>query len=48
MKATFIAIKSNILPFCMSLFDVVHEEREGKEVIKIIVASGPEKLYYLK
>ncbi|WP_103664999.1 Fic family protein [Gracilimonas amylolytica] len=41
-------LKNNILPSCMGLFDVVHEEREGKDVIKIIVASGPEKPYYLK
>lgn len=41
-------LKNNILPSCMGLFDVVHEEHEGKEVIKIIVASGPEKPYYLK
>lgn len=41
-------LKNNILPSCMGLFDVVHEEREGKDGIKIIVASGPEKPYYLK
>ena len=41
-------LKNNILPSCMGLFDVVHEEREGSDVIKIIVASGPEKPYYLK
>lgn len=32
----------------MGLFDVVHEEYEVNDVIKIIVASGPEKPYYLK
>ena len=41
-------LKNNILPSCMGLFDVVHEERDGNEIIKIIVASGPEKPYYLK
>jgi len=41
-------LKNNILPSCMGLFDVVHEEHEGNDVIKIIVASGPEKPYYLK
>jgi predicted HTH transcriptional regulator len=41
-------LKNNILPSCMGLFDVVCEEQQGKEIIKIIVASGPEKPYYLK
>ncbi len=29
------------------LFEVVTEEREGKAIIKIIVASGHEKPYYI-
>jgi predicted HTH transcriptional regulator len=41
-------LKNNILPSCMGLFDVVIEEKEGKEIIKLIVASGQEKPYYLK
>ena len=41
-------IKNNILPSCMGLFDVVAEEKEGKGIIKIIVASGSEKPYYIK
>lgn len=41
-------IKNNILPSAMGLFDVVAEEREGKEIIKIIVASGSEKPYFKK
>ena len=32
----------------MGLFDIVLEEREEKEIIKIIIASGPEKPYYLR
>lgn len=41
-------IKNNISPSAMGLFDVVAEEREGKGVIKIIVASGSEKPYFKK
>lgn len=41
-------IKTNILPSAMGLFDVILEKRDGKSVIKIIVASGPEKPYYLR
>lgn len=41
-------LKNNILPTCMGLFDIIGEEYDGKDVIKIIVASGPEKPYYLK
>ena len=32
----------------MGLFDVIHDQRNGKETIKIIVAGGSEKPYYLK
>ncbi len=31
----------------MGLFDVVSEERDGKKIIKLIVASGTEKPYYI-
>ena len=41
-------LKNNIQPSCLGLFDVIVETREGKEVIKITLASGPEKPYYLK
>jgi ATP-dependent DNA helicase RecG len=42
-------LKNNILPTCLGLFDIIEEEMSGgKSVIKIIVASGPEKPYYLK
>jgi predicted HTH transcriptional regulator len=39
-------IKNNISPSAMGLFDVVSEEKEGKTIIKIIVASGSEKPYF--
>ena len=41
-------LKNNIQPSCLGLFDVINETQEGKDVIKIIIASGSEKPYYLK
>jgi len=41
-------IKNNISPSAMGLFDVILEEKENKEVIKIIIASGSEKPYFKK
>ncbi len=39
-------IKHNISPSAMGLFDVVSEDKDGKTIIKIIVASGSEKPYW--
>ena len=41
-------LKSNILPSCLGLFDVCVEKIDGKDIIKIIFASGTEKPYYLR
>jgi len=41
-------LKNNIQPSIMGLFDIVHEQRDGKAVIRITVAGGLEKPYYLK
>ena len=41
-------LKNNIQPSCLGLFDVIHETRDGKDIIKLIVASGTEKPYYLR
>ena len=41
-------IKNNISPSAMGLFDVVAETKEGKKLIKIIVAGGTEKPYFKK
>ena len=41
-------LKNNILPSCLGLFDVIHEVREGKDIIKVTLASGSEKPYYLR
>lgn len=41
-------IKNNILPSCMGLFDIQAEKKGTKDIIKITIASGPEKPYYKK
>lgn len=41
-------LKNNILPSCMGLFDLVTEKKDEKDVIKLIVAGGYEKPYYIK
>ncbi|NEW80646.1 MAG: winged helix-turn-helix transcriptional regulator [Gelidibacter sp.] len=41
-------IKNNIAPSCMGLFDVVAETRDEKDIIKLIIASGQERPYYIK
>lgn len=40
-------LKNNITPSTMGLFDVVLLQEGGKTLIKVIVASGSEKPYYL-
>ena len=39
-------LKSNISPSCMGLFDISADEKGGKKIIKITLASGSEKPYY--
>jgi predicted HTH transcriptional regulator len=41
-------LKNNILPSCMGLFDLMHVQQLGKDIILINIASGPEKPYYIK
>ena len=41
-------LKQNIQPSCLGLFDVLVEENEGSPWIKLLVASGSEKPYYLR
>jgi predicted HTH transcriptional regulator len=41
-------LKNNISPSCMGLFDIMSENRTGHEIIKITLASGSEKPYYIK
>lgn len=41
-------LKNNIQPSIMGLFDIIHEKRGGVDVIRITVAGGLEKPYFLK
>ncbi|NLD06706.1 MAG: transcriptional regulator [Lactobacillus sp.] len=41
-------LKNNILLSCLGLFEILHEERQGKSIIKLIVASGRERPYCIK
>lgn len=41
-------LRNNIQPSIMGLFDLIHENMHGKDSLRIIIASGPEKPYYLK
>lgn len=41
-------LKTNISPSCMGLFDVVNETKNGKDIIKVIIASGTEKPYHIR
>ena len=39
-------LKNNIQPSCLGLFDVRTEKSGEKNLIKVIIASGPEKPYF--
>ncbi len=41
-------IKNNIQPSTLGLFDVVVETIDDKQIIKVVISSGTEKLYYLR
>lgn len=41
-------IKNNISPSCLGLFEILQEENQGQNIIKLIVASGREVPYYIK
>jgi predicted HTH transcriptional regulator len=41
-------LKHNISPSCLGLFEIIIENIEDKSIIKVIVASGREKPYYIK
>lgn len=41
-------LRNNIQPSCLGLFDLVLENDEGKDWLRLIVASGSEKPYYLR
>lgn len=41
-------LKHNIAPSCLGLFEVILEKYDGKNIIKLIIASGRETPYYIK
>ena len=41
-------IKNNIQPSTLGLFDIVVEKTDNVDVIKVVIASGTEKPYYLR
>ncbi|RZJ74516.1 MAG: ATP-binding protein, partial [Flavobacterium sp.] len=41
-------LKHNINPSCMGLFDVISEQRDSLDIIKLIIASGSERPYFIK
>jgi predicted HTH transcriptional regulator len=41
-------LKNNIQPSIMGLFDIIHEDHDGKDIVRITIAGGLEKPYYLK
>lgn len=41
-------LKNNILPSTLGLFDIVTEDMDGVDVIKILISSGTEKPYYIR
>ncbi|MDR2849152.1 MAG: putative DNA binding domain-containing protein [Verrucomicrobiota bacterium] len=41
-------IKNNIRPAVLGLFDVAHEQRDGKDVIRVVVSAGQQRPYYLR
>ena len=41
-------LKNNIRPSIMGLFEIIHERRVDSDVVRITVAGGLEKPYYLK
>src|SRR5690606_35804702 len=41
-------LKNNIVPSCMGLFDVVLEKHVDQDIVKVVVAGGLEKPYYVR
>ena len=41
-------IRNNIRPTVLGLFDVIPERRGGKDMIRVVVSSGPQKPYYIR
>ncbi len=41
-------LKNNIQPSIMGLFEILHETHDGKAVLRVTIAGGLEKPYFLK
>ena len=41
-------LRSNIVPSCMGLFDVLVEKSGDKDIIEIVITGGLEKPYYIR
>ena len=41
-------IKNNIRPATLGLFDVAHEQRNGKDIVRVVVSAGQQRPYYLR
>jgi ATP-dependent DNA helicase RecG len=41
-------LKHNIQPSIMGLFEIIHEQQQNKNIIRLMIAAGLEKPYYLK
>jgi len=40
--------KNNIRPATLGLFDVLREQRNGREIIRVVVSGGQQRPYYLR
>jgi len=41
-------IRNNIRPTVLGLYEVIPERRDDKDVIRVVVSSGPQKPYYIR
>ncbi len=41
-------LKNNVQPSIMGLFEIIHEIHDDKEVVRLVIAGGLEKPYFLK
>ena len=41
-------IRNNIGPQTLGLFDVILAQKEGKDIVRVIVSCGPERPYYIR
>ncbi|MDR1010059.1 MAG: putative DNA binding domain-containing protein [Opitutaceae bacterium] len=41
-------IKNNIRPATLGLFDVIREQRDGRDIIRVVVSGGLQRPYYIR